>query len=62
MELAMIILAIGVAFMLNSGNISKDRLKRIAKSIDVELSKEFEKRDKKIQELEERIRKIDNIS
>ena len=63
MELALIILVIGIVFMLNNDNgISKGALKKIAKQIDIELSKEFEKRDIKIRELEERIKALENNS
>ena len=49
--------------MLNNDNgISKGALKKIAKQIDIELSKEFEKRDIKIRELEERIKALENNS
>jgi hypothetical protein len=54
-EFILLIFVIGVVFMLNSPSIDENKLKLLIKSIDKELSKEFEKRDKKIKQLEKRI-------
>ena len=51
MEIAMIILAIGVAFMLNAGGTSKGTLIKVA----VKIEKEFLKQENQIKALEKRI-------
>lgn len=60
MELALIIFTVGIVFWINQPSISKDKLMKIAKSIDKELSEEFKKRDNKIEELEKRLKRIED--
>jgi len=60
MEFILLIFVIGVVFMLNQPSIDKDKIKLIAEKIDKELSKEFDKRDKKIEDLQKRIDALEN--
>ena len=56
----MIILVTGIAFWLSQPYIDKDKLKTIAESVDDGLSAEFQKRDKKIEDLEKRLKRIED--
>ena len=60
MELALIILTVGIVFWINQPLVGVEKLKQIAKSIDEELSKEFKKIDERIKELEVKINRIEN--
>lgn len=60
MELAFIILAIGVAVMMNStSGVSKEKLIRIGKALEKDINQEFKKRDNRILELEKRIEMLE---
>jgi len=58
MEIALIILVIGIVYYVNSDNFNTEKLSLLFKELDKELSKEFKKRDKRIQELENQIKKL----
>lgn len=58
MELALIILAIGVVYYINKDDFNTEKLSLLFKELDKELSKEFEKRDKRIEELEKQIKQL----
>lgn len=57
--ICLVILVYGFTF---GNGINKKELKFIAKEADRKLSLEFEKRDNKIKELEERIKSLENNS
>ena len=59
MEIAVIIFVIGVVFWLNQPSIDKDKLQTMVKSIDKELTKEFQKRDNKVKKLEKRVKQLE---
>ncbi len=59
-DLALIILAVGVVFWLNSGtSIDKDKFIKAVKKADVKLQEEFNKRDREINKLKEKIKALE---
>ena len=62
MELALIILVIGIVFLVNQPSIDKENLLKVIKTIDKELNKAFKKRDDKIEELENKIKRIEDTA
>jgi flagellar motility protein MotE (MotC chaperone) len=55
MEFILLIFVIGVVFMLNQPSIDRSKIQKVVKEIDKALTKEFDKRDKKIESLEKEI-------
>ncbi len=57
--IALVLLIIGSMF--NGNSIDMDKLKKLAKKFDDDLNNEFVKRDKKIEELENKIKTLENM-
>jgi len=61
MELAVIILAIGIAVYINSDSseAKKEILRKLVIQTDKDIKKAFNKRDEKIRSLEERVKELE---
>ncbi len=57
--IALVLFIIGNMF--NGSSIDMDKLKKLAKKVDDDLNNEFVKRDKKIEELENKIKTLENM-
>ena len=62
MELAIIILAIGIAVYMNSDSsgAKKEILRKLVVQVDKDIKKEFNKRDEKIRSLEKRVKELES--